>query len=465
MDEKQTITAISTPAGSGGIAVIRLSGRNALEIARKIFKGRAALKDAASHTAHFGTIVNPKTKEPLDQGVFTVFRAPHSYTGEDVVEISCHGGVFVTEKVLEASLEAGARLAEPGEFTKRAFLNGKLDLSQAEAVADLIQARTERSLTASLQQLTGKLYQKVQAIRKGLIEILGLLEIELDFSEEDIELISTEKLLKQIKRVEKDLRKTIVTYEKGRFLRDGVKMTIVGRPNVGKSSLLNLLLGSERAIVDETPGTTRDALEALLNIDGILFRIIDTAGLRQTKERVEAKGVEIAQFHLKEADLIVFIFDNCDGWTEADDFVWQSVEAAIREKKSRVLIVRNKIDLTATGKGTGLPERVLKNTVIPMSAKRGTGLKHFHNALQRLTRVDDNLGRHEFIISNIRHVRAMADAADALASAEKAIKSGLSQEFTAFDIRSALDHLGEIIGETSPEDVLDYIFNNFCVGK
>lgn len=465
MERTETISAISTPFGTGGISVIRISGEEAISVAENIFKGKISLENAATHTTHKGIIIDPQSGQEIDQGLFTIFRAPHSYTGEDVVEVSCHGGMFVTQRVLQATMYAGARLAKPGEFTKRAFLNGKLDLSQAEAVADLIQAKTEKSLRASYQQLSGKLLKKIQGIQKELIEILGLLELELDFSEEDIEIIPQEKIASRMEKIEESLRKLISSYQKGRFLRDGVKMTIVGRPNVGKSSLLNRLLGNDRAIVDAAPGTTRDALEAQLDIKGILFRVIDTAGLRETSDRIEAKGVEIAQFHLSEADLVVFLFDGFTGWVPEDEFVLEKIMAASRKSRAAILIVENKIDLGEKKRYGGLPEGIVQASPIRLSAKTGEGMDSLYRAIEGKVLSDEIMDRSEVVLTNERHVEAMEKAISALEAARQTIQNGLSQEFTAVDIHGALNALGEIVGETLPEDVLNYIFGRFCVGK
>jgi len=465
MGKTETISAISTPFGMGGLSVIRISGERALSVSEKIFRGKVSLSGVPTHTAHVGTIVDPESGQAIDQGVFTVFRAPHSYTGEDVVEVSCHGGTFVTQKVLQATLQAGARLAEPGEFTKRAFLNGKLDLSRAEAVADLIQAQTEKSLRASYQQLSGKLFRQIQTVQKELIEILGFLELELDFSEEDVELISREELMARVDSIKDTLKKWISSYKKGRFLRDGVKMTIVGRPNVGKSSLLNRLIGSDRAIVDATPGTTRDAVEVQLDIKGVLFRIIDTAGLRQTHDRIEAKGVEIAQFHLGEADLVVFLFDGFTGWLPEDDFVWKKIMDATTKSGAAILIVENKIDLRKNEEVRGIPDSVGQVSPIRISAKTGEGMSSLYEAIEKEFLTDENLGREEIVLTNMRHVEAMEKTISALEVARETLQNGLSQEFAAVDIRGALTAIGEIVGETSPEDVLDFIFGRFCIGK
>ncbi len=465
MEKAETISAISTPVGTGGISVIRISGERALSVSDKIFKGSISLGDAATHTVHVGTIVEPESHQPIDRGVATVFRAPHSFTGEDVVEISCHGGIFVTQKVLQATLRAGARMAEPGEFTKRAFLNGKLDLSQAEAVGDIIQAQTQKSLRVSYQQLSGNLLKRVQALQNELIDILGLLELGLDFSEEDIELTPKGDILSRMDSVMDVLEKIISSYQKGRFLHNGVKMTIVGCPNVGKSSLLNQLLGSDRAIVDSTPGTTRDALEAQLDIKGVLFRIIDTAGLREPHNRVEAKGIQIAQFHLEVADLVVFLFDASCGWKPEDDFVWEKIVDAREKNRAVILIVENKIDLKKNQVNSEVPENIRQLSPIRISAKTGEGLSDFYEAIEKQILADENLSNEEVVLTNVRHVEAMRKTISALEDARQTIKKEMSGDFVAVDIREALNALGEIVGETSPDDVLNHIFNRFCIGK
>ncbi len=462
---EDTIAAISTPLGSGGLSVIRLSGPQALAIAVKLYRGKSDLEKARSHSAHVGFVVDSEQNQPIDQAVFTLFLAPNSYTGEDVVEISCHGGVYVTRRVLETALRAGARLAEPGEFTKRAFLNGKIDLAQAEAVADLIQARTEKSLQASIQQLSGALSDCIDALRKRLVRLLGLLEVELDFSEEDITFLPREELVKEVKALRQDLDILKKSFERGRFLREGVKMTIVGRPNVGKSSLLNRLLGSQRAIVDETPGTTRDALEALLDVDGVLFRVIDTAGLRETVDRIEAKGVEIAQFHLREADLAVFVLDVQTGWTNEDAFVWERLQAVRRERTLTILVVFNKMDLVQGKLLSSLPEEVREEPAVFLSAKTGQGMDDFYTALRHFLVEGGGKSANEVVLTNVRHVKAVEKAAESLTAVEKTLQSGLSQEFAVVDLRGALESLGEIIGQVSADDALNFIFNQFCVGK
>ncbi len=461
---EDTIAAISTPLGSGGIAVVRLSGPDAVPIASRLFQGKADLRAVPSHTAHVGFLVEPETDQPVDQAVVTVFRAPNSYTGEDVVEISCHGGVYVTRRVLEAALHAGARLAEPGEFTRRAFLNGKMDLSQAEAVADLIQARTERSLQTSVRQLSGALSKRVRALREKLIEILSLLEVELDFSEEDISFLPTEEVIRKVASVRGELEALKATFTRGRFLREGVKMTIVGRPNVGKSSLLNRLLGSERAIVDESPGTTRDALEVLLDVGGVLFRVIDTAGIRETSDRVEAKGVEIAKFHLQEADLAVLVLDAAAGWGEEDNFVYNQLQSVRQKRNLSLLVVLNKIDV-AKGQKVEIPRELQKEKQLTLSAKTGEGMSDFYAALREFVEAEGEGSQNEVVLTNVRHVRAVEEALKYLSEVEKTLKSGLSQEFAVVDLRGAVDSLDEIIGRVSPDDVLNHIFSQFCVGK
>ncbi|RKY88922.1 tRNA uridine-5-carboxymethylaminomethyl(34) synthesis GTPase MnmE [candidate division KSB1 bacterium] len=470
MITENTIAAISTPLGRGGIAVIRVSGKDAIAIAERVFRSShgGEVRKFPSHTVHHGLVVAPNSQEPLDEVMLTVFRAPNSYTGEDVVEISCHGGVFVSQKVLEAVLEAGARLADPGEFTKRAFLNGKIDLVQAEAVADLIQASTERSHQEAFQQLRGGLSDQINAVRNSLVDMLALMELELDFSQEDVEFLDRQEIEERLRRSIEELDKLIASYQRGRFLREGAKITIVGRPNVGKSSLLNALLGMERAIVDETPGTTRDAIETQLDIKGVLFRVIDTAGLRQAKNRIEKKGIAITEFHIEDADVVLFLLDASEGVTRADEKIWRQVERLSQKRRemfpAKIIIVGNKIDLgNQLTKGSFDPE-MGKWPLVLVSAKTLTGIPQLNETIFKAV-FDERWERGDAVITNVRHLQALQKARQHLGFALETLKQGLSTEFAVVDIKGALEQLGAIVGQTTPEEVLDRIFEQFCIGK
>jgi tRNA modification GTPase len=463
---EDTIVALSTPVGTGGIAVIRVSGRGAIEKTALLFKSKIDLKNVKSHTAHFGYFFDKNTNEKIDQVVLTIFKNPNSFTGEDVVEISCHGGKFVSSLILQNLLSLGLRLAEPGEFTKRAFLNGKMDLAQAEAVADLIQAKTQLSLGSAVNQLQDGYSKRIQSIQDKIINMVGNLEIELDFGEENIVLKTKEELLRDIEKIIFEQDNLIKTYQKGKLIRDGVKVVLTGKPNVGKSSLFNAILGYERAIVDETPGTTRDAIEAQLDIDGTFYRLIDTAGLRDSSEKIEQKGIGIAEAILENVDLILLLIDASSGPTDQDEKIIQKLKKIVDKKeksfKPDILYVLNKIDLVENK--NGFAEFYTRN--VQLSAKTGEGLKLLHNFLAEFVINKDteevNQGQ---IITNIRHYNLLQKSNELLQKSKKSLTSGFSNEFIALDLRAALDFIGEIIGKTTTDDILNHVFENFCIGK
>jgi len=464
---EDTIAAISTPPGTGGIAVVRVSGRDAAAIVEPLFQHKTRLSEAASHTALVGFFLDRPGGDALDRVVVTLFRGPNSYTGEDVVEISCHGGRYLAQLVLEAVLDRGARLAEPGEFTRRAFLNGRLDLAQAEAVADLIQAKTKESVKYAARQLRGGISRRIQSLQERLVALLAQLELELDFVEEDIELVPREKLAQDLAALRREISRLAGTYRAGRMIHEGVRVVLAGKPNVGKSSLFNALLGFERAIVDETPGTTRDAIEAQLDIDGRLFRLVDTAGLRRSEERVERKGIEITRTNLQQADLIVLLLDASEPLTDEDEVLVQEVRTISTgtEGAPEGVVVWNKMDLVEDRTPRG--KNPLDWPELHISARTGAGLDALHGFLSRFLVTGAGFGGapEEEIVTNVRHHQALRKAEAALEKAAEGISRGLSGEFIALDVREALDAVGEIVGKTTPEDVLRYIFAHFCVGK
>lgn len=465
--QEDTIAAISTPPGTGGIAVIRVSGPAAVPLVAPLFQHAERLQRARSHRALVGLLLDRPGGEVLDQVVATVFRAPNSYTGEDVVEISCHGGRYLAQLVLEAVLNRGARLAEPGEFTRRAFLNGRIDLAQAEAVADLIQARTKESVKYAARQLRGGISRHIRSFQKRLLALLARLELELDFAEEEVELVPREELRRELERLLQEITRLVRTYRTGRMIRDGVRVVITGKPNVGKSSLFNALLGFERAIVDETPGTTRDAIEAQLDIGGTLFRLIDTAGMRQTAERIERKGMAVARSHLEQADLVLLLLDASAPLTEEDTGLIERVkeiEAARNGEGPDGVVIWNKIDLLPGG--APRRENPLGWTELRLSAKTGAGLDSLHGFLSRYVQVEKAIEEgQEEMVTSLRHQRALLKAGAALKRSLQGLERELSGEFIALDVREALDAVGEITGRTTPEDVLNYIFDHFCIGK
>jgi tRNA modification GTPase len=457
------IAAIATPIGEGGISIIRISGKDAIAIADKGFRGKQPLASAATHTAHFGGFIDPDGNA-IDEVIATVFLEPHSYTAENSVEISCHGGMFVTRKILDSIVAYGARPAEPGEFTKRAFLNGRIDLSQAEAVADLIHARSEISHRTSLQQLEGKLSIKVAELRQQLLDVCGLLELELDFAEEGLEFTDKGKISRQIESVIEYLNQLIDSYKYGRVYREGFKVVLAGKPNVGKSSILNMLLNENRAIVTEIPGTTRDVIEENVVIDGLLFRIVDTAGMRKSEDFIENEGIRRAESQLRTSDLIVLVLDAGTGFKSTDKNVFDQL---LKEVKNRnLLVAENKIDLLAKGTIPDLPDELKEYDIIKISAKTGAGFGKFKKKLVGMALSGSGTGvERSLVITSSRHRDSFQKAVRSLSVAMESLKSSQSNEFVAVDLRAALDSLGEIIGVVTTDDILHNIFSRFCIGK
>jgi len=457
------IAAIATPVGEGGISIIRISGKDAISIADRGFRGKKPLTSAATHTAHFGGFIDPDGNA-IDEVIATVFLEPHSYTAENSVEISCHGGMFVTRKILDSIVAYGARLAEPGEFTKRAFLNGRIDLSQAEAVADLINSRSEISHRTSLQQLEGKLSIKIAELRQQLLDVCGLLELELDFAEEGLEFTDKGKISRQIESVIKYLNQLIDSYKYGRVYREGFKVVLAGKPNVGKSSILNALLNENRAIVTEIPGTTRDVIEENIVIDGLLFRIADTAGLRKSEDFIENEGIRRTESQIQTSDLIVLVLDADTGYQSMDKSVLNQV---LKEVKHRnFLVSENKIDLLGKGVRFDLPGELKEYDVIKMSAKTGEGFGEFKKKLVGMALSGSGTSvERSLVITSSRHRDSFQRAVGSLAVALESLKDSQSNEFIAVDLRAALDSLGEIIGVVTTDDILHNIFSRFCIGK
>jgi tRNA modification GTPase len=460
-----TIAAVATPPGEGAIAVIRLSGPAALQIGNRIFRGRRALSGAPGYTLHHGTIVNDAGVE-LDEVLATVFRAPRSYTGEDALEISCHGGLFVTNAVLNAVLSAGARRAEPGEFTRRAYLNGKMDLSRAEAVASLIASRSERAHRVSLEQLRGRLAGTVEEMRTGLKRLCALLEVDLDFSEEGISLIGKGEIDRKIRETKERLERLAETFRTGKIYRDGVSLVIVGPPNAGKSSLFNALLKDSRAIVTPIPGTTRDYLEENLTLGGILYRITDTAGLRVSDDPVESEGIARTMRSAETADIVIFV-DEVGRHSGERDVMIGSLPLT---GEQQLILVRNKIDLR-DGESERLP-RVDRTEVcgtirtqISLSARSGAGVHALAEELVSLVGESELSAQETVSVISGRHAESLSRGARSLEIALKSLNLGMTNEFVAFDIRESLSALGEITGEITSEDILNSIFSEFCIGK
>lgn len=460
-----TIAATATPSGEGGIAVIRLSGSEAIAIADRCFHGRSALGSCDTHTAHFGEIRNA-VGEVIDQVVCTLFRAPHSYTGEETVEISCHGGSLVTRRVLETALSAGARHARPGEFTQRAFLNGRMDLSQAEAVADLIHAHSDAAHKTSLDQLKGSLLHSVESLRNDLLESCSRIELELDFAEDGYEFEDKTELVRQLESSIHRIRELASTFRYGRVVREGIATIIAGAPNVGKSSLLNALLNQDRAIVTPIPGTTRDFIEESVNIRGIEFKLTDTAGIHETDDVVEIEGVQRATSLLEKGDVVLFVMDSSRPLTPNETSL---ITMITRRRGNRgVIFVSNKTDIPA-GMGandTAFLNSLERSCVVSISARTGSGIESLKEMMERAAGIVE-FQPEEFsvVVTNVRHHDALVRALSRLELALHSLNEGRSGEFTSLDLRAALESLGEIIGVVTTDDILNSIFSRFCIGK
>ncbi|MBI5043854.1 MAG: tRNA uridine-5-carboxymethylaminomethyl(34) synthesis GTPase MnmE [Nitrospirae bacterium] len=440
--------------------IVRISGKDAISIADKIFfsKKNKKLSSLASHTIHYGEI-RDDSSERIDEALVSIMKAPNTYTKEDVVEINCHGGALSLKRVMELVIKNGARLAEPGEFTKRAFLNGRIDLAQAEAVIDIINSKTDDSLRLAVNQLSGILSKKVNAIREELISIIASVEASIDFVDEDIEFISRDVMGKRIKGAIDEIEALITTTDEGRIYKEGIATAIIGRPNVGKSSLLNALLKEERAIVTAVPGTTRDVIEEWVNIKGMPLRILDTAGIRHTEDIVEIEGVKRSREAIKRADLILLLIDGSVKLNDEDKRLMEEV----RDK--RLIILLNKSDLPSLVKKSDIEKALPEKEIVSISALTGEGVDSLKAVIHELLFKGGITAGERPIITNLRHKNALEKTKRALENLQNSIKGNISEEFLAVDLRAALNALGEITGETATEDILNRIFEEFCVGK
>ncbi len=461
MDLSDTIAAISTPLGESGIGIVRLSGSDSLSIAGRLFFSSTgkSIDGIDTHTINYGYIKDPESGEVVDEVLLTVMRAPRTYTREDIVEINCHGGFFPLRQVLELVLEGGARLAEPGEFTQRAFLNGRIDLAQAEAVIDLIKAKAEVSMKVAMEQLKGKLSAEISELRRELLSLLAHLEALLDFPEDEIEELDEEELIGKGEDISNRLGELIASFEEGRIVREGLKVAIVGKPNVGKSSLLNALLEEERAIVTPFPGTTRDTIEEYLNIRGLPLKILDTAGLRSTEELVESLGVERALSSLEKADLVLLVLDGSEDWGEEDERILKMIG------DKRAIIVLNKIDLPLRLNEGELKRYVDGRPLVRISAKYLQGLADLGDSILETVMEGRVVAKDTILISNVRHKSALERAEKSLKDSLSAFRRGFSPDLVAIDLREAVEALGEMTGENTTEEMLDMIFSQFCIGK
>ena len=459
MKEFDTIAAISTATGEGGISIIRVSGDRALQVAGRIFKGKnsKSLDTMEAYTMRYGHIAEFDGDDIIDEVIVSYMKGPRSFTAEDTVEINCHGGIVATNKVLENVIKAGARIAEPGEFTKRAFLNGRIDLSQAEAVIDIIRAKTELSMKSAVMQADGNLSKSVRELRDRLIALIAHIEATVDYPEDDLEEITAVQVTARLNEVAQELGKAIETADEGKILREGLSTVIVGKPNVGKSSLLNTLLMENRAIVTDIPGTTRDVIEEYINIKGIPVKIVDTAGIRETEDVVEKIGVLKSREKIEEADLVILLLDSSRELTDED----REIISIIEGKKYIVLL--NKSDLAGKIDIEGI-EGLEPEYVISTSVVQGFGIDSLKEAIVKLF-FHGEIKQNGLVITNMRHKEAMMAAKSSCLQAIEALRGTSSIDLASIDIRNAWYSLGQITGDTMEEDIIDKIFSEFCLGK
>ena len=452
---RDTIAAISTPVGEGGIGIVRISGPASLPVARSIFRAKSngGLK---SHRFSYGDVVEPATGDLVDEAMVVFMKCPNSYTREDVVEIQCHGGTLVVSRILSLAIAQGARLAEPGEFTKRAFLNGRIDLVQAEAVMDVISSRTDASLALAQHQREGLLSRRLSVVKEGVLYALAYVEALIDFPEDDVDVAVETDVLGRVAPALAELDLLIEGFDEGRVLRDGVSVVIAGKPNVGKSSLLNTLLKEKRAIVTSVPGTTRDLIEEVVNINGLPVKLLDTAGIRESEDQVEQEGVRLSLDRIPKADLVLFVIDGSAPFAAEDAAILQAIGG------KSCIVVRNKSDLplqAALPAGCSAP-------VVPISTLTGAGIPELRDAITNAFMHGAAIDSREFVaVSKARHRDALLKARASLHSFLGNLESGVNMELLPVDLRDALDAVGEVTGETTADDVLDRIFSSFCIGK
>lgn len=467
-DQPDTICALATPPGTSAISVIRVSGSQSFDLGEKVFQPRdkkKKLSNADSHTVHLGDIKD--SHGIVDEVLVTVFRKPHSYTGEDALEISCHGSPFITQKIIELLVEKGLRTAKPGEFTLRAFLNGKFDLSQAEAVADLIASNSKTSHDLALDQMRGVFSNRIKTLRQQLVDFSSLIELELDFSEEDVEFADRTRFFSLLEALNSELTKLIQSFSFGQVIKQGIPVAIVGEPNVGKSTLLNAILNEDRAIVSEIPGTTRDTIEDTISLNGVAFRFIDTAGLRESADLVESIGIERTYEKIDQANVILYVFDVTKTSCKEVRHTLKEFKQHIRKlpngtsKNKKFILVANKIDqLIESPDGF---RRMVEMECLFVSAKRKENINLIHEHLSEYVE-SENISD-TTIVSNVRHFEALSKAREAIVNIEKAFKEGVPSDLVSIDIKQALYHLGEITGEITTDEILGNIFSKFCIGK
>jgi tRNA modification GTPase len=460
--ELDTIAAISTPMGEGAIAIVRLSGDEAFDIGEKVFRGMkgTSMKEFASHTIHYGHIIDPDTEQVVEEVMVSVMRGPKTFTREDIIEINCHGGLVSVNKVLQLVLKHGARLAEPGEFTKRAFLNGRIDLSQAEAVMDLIRAKTDRAMNVALNQMEGRLSKLIRKLRQEILETLAHVEVNIDYPEyDDVEEMTHGVLMEKSKHVRDEIDKLIQTSEQGKILREGLSTVIIGRPNVGKSSLLNSLVHENKAIVTDIPGTTRDVIEEYVNVRGVPLRLVDTAGIRETEDIVERIGVERSRQVLKEADLILLVLNYADELTHEDEQLFEAV------KGMDVIVIVNKTDLPQKIDLDRVRKLAKEHPLVTTALLEEEGIDELEEAISSLFFAGSLEAGDMTYVSNSRHIALLNQASQAINEAINSVEMGTPIDIAQIDLTRTWELLGEIIGDSVHESLIDQLFSQFCLGK
>ena len=456
---EKTIAAISTASGNGGIGIIRLSGRQSFDIIDKIFIPKNKSKEIKGYTIKYGNIINPDNNEIIDEVLVSYFVAPKSYTTENMCEINSHGGAVVEKRILELCLQNGAELAEPGEFTKRAFLNGRIDLSQAEGIIDLINSKTEMEAKESINQLEGNLSKKIKEIEKRMLDITVNIEVTIDYPEYDVEEVTNEEALKSLKNIHIMLKNLENSFNKGKIIKDGIKTVIIGKPNAGKSSLLNTMLKEDRAIVSDIAGTTRDTIEEYLNIDGIPLKLIDTAGIRDTDNTIEKIGVEKSKKLVNDADLVIAIFDISTNFDDDD----RKIMNLIKDKKAIILL--NKVDILKENKSNEEEIKELNKPIIKISAKEEIGLDLLYNEIKKMFELNEISSNNEILITNERHKNQIIKADKHILEGIETIEKHLPVDIISIYINQAMEDLGEITGENVSENIINEIFAKFCLGK
>ncbi|MBF0840588.1 MULTISPECIES: tRNA uridine-5-carboxymethylaminomethyl(34) synthesis GTPase MnmE [Mammaliicoccus] len=458
--ELDTITSISTPMGEGAIAIVRLSGPDAISIADSIYKGKKQLSEVDSHTINYGHILDPDSGEIVEEVMAAVMRAPKTFTREDIVEINCHGGLVTVNRVLELTLSNGARMADPGEFTKRAFLHGRIDLSQAEAVMDFIRSKTERASKVALGQMEGRLSELIKGLRQSILEILAQVEVNIDYPEyDDVEEATSQFLLKEAANIEQEIDKLLKTGQQGKIMREGLSTVIVGKPNVGKSSMLNNLIQDNKAIVTEVAGTTRDVLEEYVNVRGVPLRLVDTAGIRETEDIVEKIGVERSRKALSEADLILFVLNYNESLTESDYQLFEAI------KNEDFIVIINKTDLEQHLDMDELKEMIGDHPIVQTSMVEQQGIEELEQKISELFFGGQVQSQDMTYVSNSRHIALLKDAKSSIKDAIHSAEEGIPIDIVQIDLIKTWELLGEVIGEEASESLIDQLFSQFCLGK